>query len=268
MQTDCGQCHGDPSKCAAVNCAASRADKSSVVACFYQNPDYDSARPLCSLALSKVKIDETLIWPVRYWFYRLVSLVENLRLINYKVPVEWLVFPAPVFENQVYINFFAFALVVLNRFADFDLLTFERFKSAVLVPLVKFMQPGSEHFVFNRHLLNFALAVTCGPGSGRGSSKSHLARFLKEFIVALYDGSDNAACNQLLADVDAFAAAANETSCYGLGFEAFESIHKEIFLHGEKLYTWQALRFPPSLLPLLPRFTFSLFHCAFTPHQK
>lgn len=219
-----------------------KTDKSTVVACFYQGPDFSPARPLCKLTLSKIKIDETLIWPVRYWFYRLVSLVENLRTINYKVPADWpgFVFPAPVFEDQAYVNFFSFVLVYLNDFAAFDSLTFDRFKSSLLAPLLAFFQQNNnENLAFNRHLLNFVLTVSWGPN--REAARPQVAKYLREFFAKLFF-ADAAVQKQLSDDIEAFLLSASDGTSFGLGFELFRNIDGEIFIHDEKLYTWAVLR--------------------------
>ena len=222
---------------------APKTDKSTVVACFYQGPDFSPTRPLCKLTLSKIKIDETLIWPVRYWFYRLVSLVENLRTINYKVPADWpgFVFPAPVFEDQAYVNFFSFVLVYLNDFAAFDSLTFDRFKSSLLAPLVAFFQHNNnENLAFNRHLLNFVLNVSWGPN--RESSRPQVAKYMREFFAKLFF-ADASVQKQLSDDIEAFLLSATDGATnFGLNFELFRNINGEIFIHDEKLYTWTTLR--------------------------
>ena len=231
---------GTDSKCPDISC--SKIDKSSIVACFYQGYDFSPSRPLCHLSISRIKIDETLIWPVRYWFYRLTSLVENLRSINYKIPTDWpdFIFPAPIFEDQVYINFFSFALVYLNDFAPFDSLVFDRFKSTMLNPLITFFQQNNENFSFNRHLLNFILTVSWGPN--RSNSKQQVAKCLREFIVKSFV-EEPAVQKQLCVDIEAFLRNDSDGASFGLAFESFKTIDKEIFLHDEKLYTWTALGF-------------------------
>lgn len=243
MVADCSNpycTHINPSTSETKPCLQSgcgRIDKSSVVACFYQGPDFSPSRPLCRLVISKIKIDETLLWPVRYWFYRLVSLAENLRAINYKIPPEWpdFVFPSPVFESQHHVNFFSFALVYLNDFATFDALTFDRFKS-MLTPLVTFFQP-CEGLLFNRHLLNFILTSCLGPN--RKSDKPQIARFLKDFLSSTFC-DERAMLKYFFEDIDAFASNSADQS-FGLQFEAFKNIDGEIFVHQDKAYTWAAL---------------------------
>lgn len=224
---------GECKPCLQAGCC--RIDKTCVVACFYQGPDFSPLRPLCRLVIGKIKIDETLLWPMRYWFYRLVSLAENLRAINYKIPPEWpdFVFPSPVFESQHQVNFFSFALVYLNDFATFDALTFDRFKS-LLTPLVTFFQP-SEGLLFNRHLLNFILSSCLGPN--RKSDRAQIARFLREFLSSTFS-EDRVQLKRFFEDIDAFT---NNLDTFGLSFDAFKNIDGEIFVHHDKSYTWAAL---------------------------
>ena len=159
-------------------------DKTSIVACYYQNI-YECGKPigLQNLIVSKMKIDENIVWPIRWWFYKLVDYIHTSRILSYKTADY--VFPVPIFESQMYTNFFSVALVILNNLESTDNLLYSNFKLAILIPL-------SHNFKTTTLTLD-----NCDV-----QSTLNFNRFLLQFILTLgYARTRYGACTQFVNDV-------------------------------------------------------------------
>lgn len=176
-------------------------NKSSVVACYYQNI-YECGKPIVlqDLILSKMKIDENIVWPIRWWFYKLVDYIHMARILSYKT-TEY-VFPVPVFESQMYTNFFTVALVLLNNLESTDNLLYPNFKLAILIPLSHNFKTTTltldncdvqSTLNFNRFLLQFIM--TLGYARVRHESCAQFVSDILKILQRLFQPNTNSTSN-------------------------------------------------------------------------
>lgn len=253
-------------------------NKSSVVACYYQNI-YECGKTigLQDLILTKMKIDENILWPIRWWFYKLVDYIHMARNLSYKTTDYS--FPVPIFESQTYTNFFTVALVILNNLESIDNLSYANFKLAILVPLTKNFKITTQTadnrdfqstLNFNRFLLQFIL--TLGYTRVRIESSLQFISDMIKILQRLFDNNNNSSSNNnstnesgdggrqmstyalnnmysvMKCDVETFwkvhknNTSSFDTRAFDYHFELFrDCVTKEIFVHNNISYTWPNL---------------------------